>query len=206
MLKRILFRTMGDEFEQDWWFGFIKQVLSVLLIVVLLAVAGLWFFGGQTSEYEGAINISAPANAIFAQLVTPEERMKWQTEVDSIIKYPEKLDSKSLIKFRLKYGSQTAEATDEVLQIVSDEWLSYRTSAPHLSRVTVFKIKPALDPETDLPIPDTLELSCRSTEQAVDLARFWAAIAKPNVKARVDGELAKIKAQAEAVAGSKSAE
>jgi len=206
MLNRILFRYFGDGFEKDWWIGFIQQILSILVVVALLTIAGLWFLGGQTSEYEGKVNIAAPADAIFTQLVSAENRLKWQSEAASITKSPEKLESKSQVKLRLKYGSEVVDATDEVMQIVTDEWYSYRTDAPHFSRVTVFKIKPALDPETDLPIPNTLELSCRTTEQAADMSRFRAALSKPNVKARVDAELAKIKEQAEAAAGSKTAE
>jgi hypothetical protein len=206
MLNRILFRIFGDGFEQDWWLGFIQQVLSILVVVALLTVAGLWFLGGQTSEYEGKVNIEAPADAIFAQLISSENRSKWQTEAASIVRSPDKLEAKSLIKLRLHYGSQVVDATDEVMRIDAGEWYSYRTTAPHLSRVTVFKIKAALDPETDLPIPNTLELSCRATQKAVDMSRFWAAFSKPNVKARVDAELALIKEQAEAAARSKSAE
>lgn len=206
MLNRMLFRYFGDGFEKDWWIGFIQQVLSILVVVALLTVAGLWFLGGQTSEYEGKVNIAAPANAIFTHLVSAESRLNWQAEAASIVKSPEKLESKSQIKLRLKYGSDTVEATDEVMQVVTDEWYSYRTDAPHFSRVTVFKIKPALDPETDLPIPNTFELSCRATEQAADMSRFRAALSKPNLKARVDAELAKIKEQAEATAGPKTAE
>lgn len=206
MLNRILFRIFGDGFEKDWWLGFIQQVLSILVVLALLAAAGLWFLGGQTSEYEGKINIAAPADAIFNQLVSAENRLKWQSEAASIVKSPEKLESKSQIKLRLKSGSEQVDVTDEVMQVISGEWYSYRTDAPHFSRVTVFKIKPALDPETDLPIPNTLELSCRTTEQAKDMSRFRAALSKPNVKARVDAELAKIKEQAEADAGAKSPE
>lgn len=206
MLNRILFRIFGDGFEKDWWLGFIQQVLSILLVLSLLTIAGLWFLGGQTSEYEGKVNIEAPADAIFAQLISSENRSKWQKEASSIVRSPEKLEAKSQIKLRLNYGSQVVDANDEVMRIVTDEWYSYRTTAPHLSRVTVFKIKPAIDPETDLPIPNTLELSCRTTEQAVDMSRFWAAISRPNVKSRVDTELAIIKEQAEATARSKSAE
>lgn len=206
MLNRILFRIFGDGFEQDWWIGVIQQVLSLLLVVALLTVAGLWFLGGQTSEYEGKVNIEAPADAIFAQLVSSENRSKWQKEAAAIVHSQEKLETKSHIKLRLNYGSQVVDANDEVMRIVADEWYSYRTTAPHLSRVTVFKIKPALDPETDLPIPNTLELSCRTTEQAVDMSRFWAALSKPDVKARVEAELAIIKAEAEATARTKSAE
>jgi len=123
-----------------------------------------------------------------------------------IVRSSEKLEAESKIRLRLNYGSQVVDATDEVMRIDPGEWYSYRTTAPHLSRVTVFKIKPALDPETDLPIPNTLELSCRTTEKAVDMARFWAAISRRNVKARVDSELAIIKEQAEAAARSQSAE
>jgi hypothetical protein len=206
MLNRILFRIFGDGFEKDWWIGFIKWLLCLLLIVALMTVTGLWFLGGQTSEYEGKININAPADAIFVQLVSSENRSKWQKEASSIVRSPENLEAKSQIKLRLNYGSQVVDATDEVMRIVSDEWYSYRTTAPHLSRVTVFKIKPALDPETDLPIPNTMELSCRTTEQAVDMSRFWAAFFRPNVKARIDAELAIIKEQAEATARSKTAE
>lgn len=206
MLNRIFFRYLGDGFEKDWWIGFTQQVLSILAVVALLTLAGLWFLGGQTSEYEGKINISSPADAIFAQLISSENRLKWQTEAAAIVRSPDKLESKSLIKLRLKSGSEVVEAKDEVMQIEPDEWYSYRTDAPHFTRVTVFKIKPALDPETDLPIPNTLQLSCRTTEQAKDLSRFRAALSKPNVKARVDAELAKIKEQAEAGSGSKSAE
>ena len=50
MLNRILFRYFGDGFEKDWWIGFIQQILSILLVVALLTIAGLWFLGGQTSE------------------------------------------------------------------------------------------------------------------------------------------------------------
>jgi hypothetical protein len=206
MLNRILFRIFGDGFEKDWWFGFIQHTLSILLVLSLLTIAGLWFLGGQTSEYEGKVNIEAPAGAIFAQLVSSENRSKWQKEAAAIVRSPEKLEAKSQIKLRLNYGSQVVDANDEVMRIVTDEWYSYRTTAPHLSRVTVFKIKPALDEETDLPIPNTLELSCRTTEQAVDTSRFWAALSKPDVKARVEAELAIIKAEAEATARSKSAE
>lgn len=206
MLNRILFRYFGDGFEKDWWIGMIQQVISLLLVVTLLTIAGLWFLGGQTSEFEGKVDIAAPADAIFAQLVSSENRSKWQKEVASIVRSPEKLQAESKIKLRLNYGSQVVDATDEVMRIDAGEWYSYRTTAPHLSRVTVFKIKPAVDPETDLPIPNTFELSCRTTETPVDMSRFWAAFSRPNVKARVDAELALIKEQAEAVARSKSAE
>jgi hypothetical protein len=206
MLNRILFRIFGDGFEKDWWLGFIQQVLSILVVVALLVAAGLWFLGGQTSEYEGKVNIVAPADTIFTQLVSSENRMSWQSEAASIVSSPEKLESKSRIKLRLKSGSMVVDATDEVMQVISSEWYSYRTDAPHFSRVTVFKIKPALDPETDLPIPNTLELSCRTSEQAKDMSRFRAALSKPDVKARVDSELAKIKEQAEAGVSLKSAE
>lgn len=206
MLDRILNRYFGDGFEKDWWIGFIQQLFSALLVLVLMTLAGLWFLGGQTSEYEGKIRIAAPASTVFAQLVSAEHRLQWQTEAAAIVRAPEKLESESLIKVRLKHGGEVVEATDEVMQIVTDEWYSYRTNAPHFSRVTVFKIKPALDPETDLPIPDTLELSCRTSEQAAELSRFWAAFSKPDVKARVDAELAKIKEQAESAARSQSAE
>ena len=206
MLNRILFRYFGDGFEKDWWIGITKQVLSLLFLVTLLTVVGLWFLGGKTSEYEGKVNIAAPADAIFAQLISSENRSKWQTEAAMIVRSSEKLEAESKIRLRLNYGSQVVDATDEVMRIDPGEWYSYRTTAPHLSRVTVFKIKPALDPETDLPIPNTLELSCRTTEKAVDMARFWAAISRRNVKARVDSELAIIKEQAEAAARSQSAE
>lgn len=206
MFERILVRYFGDGFEKDWWIGFIQQFCSALLVVVLMAVLGLWFLGGQTSEYEGKIKIAAPAEAIFAQLVSAENRLQWQTEADAIVRAPEKLESESLIKVRLNHGGEVVDATDEVMQIVPGEWYSYRTNAPHFKRVTVFKIKPALDPETDLPIADMLELRCRTSEQAVDLSRFWAAFSRSDVKARVDAELAKIKEQAESAARSRTAE
>jgi uncharacterized protein YndB with AHSA1/START domain len=201
MLDRLLTRLFGDGFEKDWWMGIITQAFLLGLLLSVLAFASAWYLGGQPVEHEGSVNITAPPAAIFQQLVDPENRLKWQTEATSIaLKSNGELQAKSEYRVKLKNGTSEVAATDEVMQVVPDEWLSYRTTAPHLGRVTVFKLQKALDPETDLPIPGVIKLTYRSTEQIVDSSRIWAAFNMPDVKSRVESELARIKEQAEAVA------
>ncbi len=194
MLERILIRMFGDGFEKDWWVGVITQGFFVTLAAVVLAIGGLWYFGGQPVEHEGKINLSAPANLVFRQLVEPESRMKWQSDAVSIARDSSgELKAKSQFKLKLKAGGKEEEATDVVMQVVPEEWFSFRTSAPHLSRVTVFKLRQALDPETDLPLEGVVELTYRCTERAGETARIWAGLSRPDVKSRVEAELAKIK-------------
>lgn len=199
MLDRILTRYLGDGFEKEWWVSVITQTFSALVVLSILVLASLWFLGGQSTEYEGSINISASSKAIFEQLVNPEKRLKWQSGTSAIsLKSTGPLESKSKFKVVMNEGSQTVEAIDEVMQLMQDEWFSYRTSAPHLDRITVFKIQPALDPETEIPLPGVMRLVCRSTEQAANTSRLRAAFFRRDVKTRVETELAQIKALAEA--------
>lgn len=203
MLDRLLTRLFGDGFEKDWWMGIITQAFFLGLLLSALGFAGAWYLGGQPVEHEGSVNVSAPAAVIFQQIADPQNRLKWQADATSIVLKTEgELQAKSEFKVKLKNGKTELLATDEVMQVVPGEWLSYRTSAPHLGRVTVFKLQQALDPETDLPIPGVTKLTCRSTEQIVDTSRIWAAINRPDVKSRVEAELARIKDLAEANAGS----
>jgi uncharacterized protein YndB with AHSA1/START domain len=207
MLDRLLTRLFGDGFEKDWWMGLITQIFFVGLLFAVLFFVGAWYLGGQSVEHEGTINISAPPAAIFQQLADPDNRLKWQTDAISIaLKTTGELQAKSEFKVQLKRGGGEVAAIDEVMQAVSDEWLSYRTSASHLGRVTVFKLQQALDPETDLPIPGVTKLTYRSTEQHLDSGRIWAAFNKPDVKSRVEAELGKIKELAESAAGSAAAQ
>jgi|688.fasta_scaffold257074_2 uncharacterized protein YndB with AHSA1/START domain len=207
MLDRLLTRLFGDGFEKDWWMGLITQIFFVGLLFAVLFFVGAWYLGGQSVEHEGTINISAPPAAIFQQLADPNNRLKWQTDAVSIaLKTTGELQAKSEFKVQLKRGGGEVTAIEEVMQAVPDEWLSYRTSASHLGRVTVFKLQQALDPETDLPIPGVTKLTYRSTEQIVDSSRIWAAFHRPDVKARVETELGKIKELAESAAGSAAAQ
>ena len=207
MLDRLLTRLFGDGFEKDWWMGLITQIFFVGLLFAVLFFVGAWYLGGQSVEHEGTINISAPPAAIFQLLADPNNRLKWQTDAVSIaLKTTGELQAKSEFKVQLKRGGGEVTAIEEVMQAVPDEWLSYRTSASHLGRVTVFKLQQALDPETDLPIPGVTKLTYRSTEQIVDSSRIWAAFHRPDVKARVETELGKIKELAESAAGSAAAQ
>jgi hypothetical protein len=202
MLDFILTRLLGDGFEKDWWLSVIIQLFFFGLLIGALLFAAAWYLGGQPVEHEGSINIAGPSAGIYQVLADPQNRLKWQADAIAItLKTAGELQAKSEFKLKLKNGTSEVPATDEVMQVVPDEWLSYRTSAPHLGRVTVFKLEQALDPETDLPIPGVTKLTCRRSEYVVDSGRIWAALKKPDVKSQVEAELATIKELAETASG-----
>lgn len=203
MLDRIFHRLFGDGFEKNWWFEIIARIFTLLLFLVGIFVAVAFLLGGRSLEYEGSVNVAAPPEVIFEQLVLPENRLQWQSDAASIaLKTPGKLDVKSEFKLQLKQGSGQVSAIDTVLKIDPGEWFTLRTTAPHLSRVTVLKLRQAVDPETEQRIPGLTNLTFRRTQQLIGLAQIRAGFFPPNLRAQVEAELAKIKEMAETAAGS----
>ncbi|HEX4128956.1 MAG TPA: SRPBCC family protein [Pirellulales bacterium] len=161
------------------------RVLAVLLGLLLVAMAVLWFIGGRTYGNLAQVTISAPRATVFTYLTDPAKLKHW---VDGVVAIEPLTSERQTVGARSKivveeHGSRF-EMNDEVIRYEPSEYLEVRITSPMFGASNMYWL-------TDEQGKTHVKNVMRTDYQGV--ARVFAPLMKGAVQQKLDADLQRLK-------------